>query len=511
MTKSLFRVLTLALVLGLAAPLAAQETPTAKAEAAPKEVGKPQVGQPPQAEQEADPAFDREAKELDSQIRGILAGSDVTAGKVGIHAVDVATGQVLHSDGADLPMNPASNMKLITSAAALDKFGPQYTFGTKILAQKVDDGTVKGSLYIKGDGEAFLLHEDLLDWAGQLRQKGVEKIEGDIVIDDTAFKEAYLPPGFEQKNEDASYRSPIGAVSVNFNAVTAIVEPAAKAGQKPDVRLYPPNDHVEIVNNATTYAGRRRRIGVKSVPTEGGTKLVITGKIGTQASAFRSRGKRIDNPPAFAGAVFADALKMVGIEFDGKVETGTTPDGADVVISHSSQPLSYVVLAMNKWSNNFMAEQVMRTLGGDDDTPSTWDASRKEALAFLKKAGIDTSTVTIHNGSGLYDGNLVSPKQFVQLLRYMSSHKWAPEYMTSLAVAGVDGTLERRMTGEQTTANVRGKTGTLNEVSALSGYLRTESGRLVAFSVLINDPPKRAWRYRPVQDRIVEAIAGFDG
>ncbi|QDG50942.1 D-alanyl-D-alanine carboxypeptidase/D-alanyl-D-alanine-endopeptidase [Persicimonas caeni] len=505
MTKSLFRVLTLALVLGLATPLAAQESPTAKAETA-----EAQVGQPPQAQQQADPAFDREATKLAGQIKAILAGSDVTAGKVGIHAVDVATGQVLHSQGADEPMNPASNMKLITSAAALDKFGPQYTFGTKLMAKEVDDGTIKGSLYVKGNGEAFLLHEDVLDWAGQLRQKGIEKIEGDIVIDDTAFNAAYLPPGFEQKNEDASYRSPIGAVSVNFNAVTAIVEPAGKAGEKPEVRMYPPNEHVEIVNQATTYEGRRRRIGVKSVPTEEGTKLVITGKIGTQASPYRSRRKRIDNPPAFAGSVLANSLEMVGIAFDGEVKTGQAPDGADVVVSHNSQPLSYVVLAMNKWSNNFMAEQVMRTLGGDDQTASTWDAARQEATAFLKKAGIDTSTVTIHNGSGLYDGNLVSPKQFVQLLRYMSSHKWAPEYMTSLAVAGVDGTLERRMTGEQTTANVRGKTGTLNEVSALSGYLRTESGRLVAFSVLFNDPPKRAWRYRPVQDRIVEAIAGFD-
>jgi D-alanyl-D-alanine carboxypeptidase/D-alanyl-D-alanine-endopeptidase (penicillin-binding protein 4) len=493
--------LALIVLLGFVPTLAAQESASARAET------------PTTHEVEAKRTreYAKEIKQLERSIAATLSRSDATRGTVGIHAVDVETGQVLFSREADEPMNPASNMKLITSAAALDKFGPQHTFETNILATDVDDNTVKGSLYVQGNGEAFLLFEDVLDWAGQLRQKGITTIEGDIVIDDTAFTSDYLPPGYEQKDEDASYRSPIGAVSINFNSVKAVVEPAKKTGEAAHVRLLPPNDHVQIVNKTTTVGGKRRRIGVSSEPTEDGTKLVITGKIGQGASSYVSRGKRIDNPPAFAGAVLARALEMVDIDFKGGVKTGATPAGADVLVAHSSQPLSYVILAMNKWSNNFMAEQLLRTLGSKDNAASTSEASRQEVLAFLKEAGIDTKTVNIHNGSGLYDGNEVSPRQFVQLLRHMSEHKWAPEYMTSLAIAGTDGTLRRRMTGGLAMANVRGKTGTLNEVSALSGYLRTQSGRMVAFSVLVNDPPRRAWHYRPVQDRIVEAITGFDG
>jgi D-alanyl-D-alanine carboxypeptidase/D-alanyl-D-alanine-endopeptidase (penicillin-binding protein 4) len=500
--------LTLVFCLCFAPSLAAQEASNAQVGTPPVD-GQPVEGQQVEAQRAKD--FAEEAKGLERTIAAILAGSDVTQGTVGVHAVDVASGEVLFSRHADEPMNPASNIKLITSAAALDKFGPQHTFQTKLTATQVDAGSVKGSLYVKGDGEAFLLFEDVLDWAGELRQKGITKIEGDIVIDDTAFDKGYLPPGYEQKDEDASYRSPIGAVSINFNSVKAVVDPAKKSGDAARVRLVPPNDHVEIVNKTTTVEGRRRLIRVASEPTKDGTRLVITGKIGRDASSFVSRGKRIDNPPVFAGAVLAGALEMVGVEFDGVVKTGAAPEGADVLVAHSSQPLSYVILAMNKWSNNFMAEQVLRTLGSKDDAASTWEASKQEVLAFLKEAGIDTSTLSIHNGSGLYDGNEVSPRQFVELLRHMNDHKWAPEYLTSLALAGTDGTLARRMTDGLAMANVRAKTGTLNEVSALSGYVRTKSGRMVAFSVLINDPPRRAWFYRPVQDRIVEAMAGFDG
>ncbi len=508
--KSLPRLaLSLAVLLTLAPPLAAQEKPTTTAEAEKPAAEVHHLEETPPARKD----FGQETARLKQAIDAVLAGSDVTQGKVGIYAVDVATGQELYSRGADLALNPASNSKLITSAAALDTFGPYHTFETDLMADGVgDDGTIKGSLYVKASGDAFLLYEDFMGWAGQLRQQGVKKIDGDLVIDDTLFAGAYLPPAYGQKNEDASYRAPIGAFSVNFNAVSVVVDPGKKPGDKPHIRMVPPNDHVKIVNQATTYAGRRRYIHVASQTDGDGTKLVITGRIGDKATTFHSRRKRIDNPPLFAGAVLANALKTVGIELTGTVKKGKTPDGEQVLVVHHSQPLSYIILAMNKWSNNFMAELLLRDMGAAETTPSTWDAARKHVLAFLKdKVGLDTTTVTYHNGSGLYDANRVSPRQFVKVLRYMSKHKWAPEYMSSLSIAGDDGTLERRLQDDATHEKVRAKTGTLNNVSALSGYLHTKSGRLVAFSILFNDQPRYGWRYRPVQDRIIHALVDFDG
>lgn len=457
----------------------------------------------------ADRAPPRDYPQLRRAIDNVLAAPAIGTSKVGIHVVDVATGEVLYTRNGDIPLNPASNVKLITGAAALDILGPQHTFTTVLRAPEVVGNTVKGGLYVSSDGEAFLLFQDILSWAGQLQQKGIRVIEGDIIIDDTIFDGAYLPPGFEQKDADAAYRPAIGAVSVNFNAVTAVVLPGAKAGDPPIVRLDPPTAHVKVVNNARTIAGSRSRVDAVSTPSEDRTVMTIAGTIGQSARPVSIR-KRIDNPPLFAGSVFASALEMVGIEFKGTVRTGKTPIPTQVLVTHRSQPLANIVSAMNKWSNNFMAEQLLRVLGIDDEQASTWDLSRARAVDFLLRAGFDAGAFRLHNGSGLYEGNEISARQLVSLLRYMRNHRYGPEFVSSLAIAGVDGTLRTRMNQAPMLGNVRGKTGSLNHVTSLSGYAHTASGRLVAFSIMFNDTPTLAWNLRDHQDAITAEIAKFN-
>src|SRR5690554_3148463 len=328
----------------------------------------------------------------------------------------------------------------MTVAAALDTFGPAHTFETQLLADGLDangqigGGILGGPLYIKGGGNAFLLYENFLDWANQLRLQGVKKIDGPIVVDNTLFAGEDLPPLFDTKNEDAAYRAPIGALSVNFNGISVLVDPGAKIGEPAKYRLVPANQHIQVVNRANTVAGQRRTIEVASetiapgAGSEIGTRIVISGSIGLDARTFQSRRKRIDNPAQFAGAVFIEALKSVGIEVGATVKTGKTPASARVLVSHASQPLSYIALATNKWSNNFMSEMLFRLLGTTENRPGTWAASEQAVLAFLQKSGIDTAGLVFKNGSGLYDGNRASPRQYVALLRHMSTHPWAPEF-----------------------------------------------------------------------------------
>lgn len=447
---------------------------------------------------------------LRSKIDRILERRVASEANVGIVAVDTRTGQKLYGRNTSATFNPASNMKLFTSATALDRFGPSHTFETELLAGERNDDRIEGGLSIRGEGEAFLLFEDVIAWAAKLRAKGIERIEGGLIVDDTVFDGAYLPPAFDQKEEDASYRAPIGAVSVNFNAVTAIANPGSETGDKPDLRTFPPNDHVEIDNRAETVAGGGRNLVFKSEPTdEGATVVIVEGSIGVEAREMRSR-LRIDHPPAYAGSIVRRALSMVDIEVQGPVRAGETPSGAEVVVSHSSQPLSYVVLAMNKWSNNFMAEQLLRTLGVEDDTASTWERARASVRSFVEKVGIDPGELTIKNGSGLYDGNEVAPDHVARLLTHMLDHRAGPEFVSSLAIAGTDGTLDSRMDDPPLEGNLRAKTGTLNDVSALSGYVHTVSDRVVAFSMLFDETPRRAWHYRSVQDDIARAIARLD-
>ena len=445
---------------------------------------------------------------LERSIGAILANGELQRTTIGIHVEDLASGEVLYTHGADRLMNPASNVKLVTAAAALHKLGPNHTFSTELSTEQNSGGRI-GDLYVKGEGEAFLLFKDVLSWAADLKLQGIEAIDGDLVIDDTAFDGGYLPPAFDMRDADASYRSPIGAVSVNFNAVAIRVEPADQIGHRPSVRITPPNDYIEVENRASTVTGSLPRIGVSAVPDDERTRVIVSGTIGSGSDSVTQR-KRIEHPPAFAGAVVAEAMKMMGIEFDGAVRRGTAPDNGQVLVTHNSEPVANTLAAMNKWSNNFIAEQMLRVLGGLDEEASTWDAARQRVRQTLEHGGIPSDSYNLKNGSGLYDGNELSPRQIVQLLRFMKFHRYGPEFVASLPIAGVDGTLRHRLNGDETKDKMRAKTGTLRNVTALSGYTETASGRLVAYSIIFNDPPRRAWNFRNHQDSIARAIAAFD-
>ncbi len=447
---------------------------------------------------------------LAEAIDEFLAGSSMRGVSAGIHVEDLMSGEVIYSHEADRLMDPASNMKLVTAAAVLDELGPQHTLETLLSTDARANGRVE-NLYVRGEGEAFILFKDMLDWARQLRVQGVEAIDGDVVIDDGVFDGGYLPPGFDLRETGDAWRSPIGAVSVNFNAVTAIVKPGERPGMEPRVRLDPPNDYVQVVNRARTTTGSLQRIHVDSEAGEEGTVITIGGTIGAGASEVRQR-RRINDPPAFAGAVVAEAMRMMGIEFEGQIRRGVAPSDGERLFRHESSPMIDTVSAMNKWSNNFMAEQLLRLLGTlDVDDPSTWEASQARLRYAVDSQGLLSGQYELGNGSGLWGGNLLSARQLVTLLSRMQRHRFGPEFVSSLPIAGVDGTLRHRLREESTQGNVRAKTGTLRNVTALSGYLTTASGRRVAFSVLFNDTPRRAWFYRDEQDRIVEMIAEFDG
>lgn len=451
---------------------------------------------------------------LQAQLDELAADPKLEGTRIGVHVVDLDSGEELYARDADGRYNPASNVKLLTSAAALDIWGPAHTFSTRLSADKITAERIDGDLYVRGTGEGFLLYEDILDWAATLKRRGITEVAGDVVVSDGPFGEGdYLPPGFGQKNEDASYRAPVGAVSVNFNAVTVRISPGTE-GAPARLTLDPPNDHVELVNEVTTTAGKKRRLSVKSISTDDatGTRIEVKGSIGTGAKPWSSR-KRIDNPPMFAGAVIKKALEDLGIEVKGSVRKGDPPASAEAVLSHGSEPLVELLMAMNKWSNNFMAEQVLRALGtseGAGEKAGSWDGGKVVVLDFLARAGLRLKKAKLHNGSGLYAGNFFSPRNFTTLLAHMDKHKWSAEYKTTLAIAGTDGTLAGRFKDTHTRGNLRGKTGTLNEVSALSGYVTTKSGRRLAFSVLFNDPPVRAWKLRPEQDAIAAAIANCE-
>lgn len=483
---SMKNLVSLLALLLFASPAWAQEAPSASADSSPPKL------------------TEASRKSLEDDLGGVLRVDAVARSKVGVYAVDLDSGEVLADVRADETFNPASNQKLFTAATALDVLGPGKRFYTK-LRGNLKGSTVQGGLYVSAVGDPELHFEDFVKWGTELRQKGVETIDGDIVVDEGAFGSG-LPPAFEQKNEDASYRAAIGAFSVSFNGVAVIVEPGAVGGAA-RVRLDPPNDYVMVDNVASTVSGKSRRVFVSAETAGDQTVIKVSGKIGASASPVVSR-KRIESPGLFAGAALEQALAMVGIEVTGEVRLGTTPNNVETLVTHESSSVAHVVYLMNKFSNNFMAEMLFRHVGVSDDG-FTEEASAAAYRATAQKHGVDTTAMSVKNGSGLYDGNVVTPRQVVQLLVAMDRATWGPEFASSLSIAGIDGTLSNRLKGSETRETLRGKTGTLNEVTALSGYLRTSSGRRVAYAIIFNDTPVYAWRLRSAQDDIAEVIARF--
>lgn len=449
-------------------------------------------------------------KKLEKEIQKILKVKSASQTKIGIFVRDLNSGEKILNIKGEISYNPASNIKLVTSAAAFEKFGAAKTWATRISAGAFKDGEVK-TLYIKSDGDPLIQYSHILEWAIRLKQLGVKKITGGIVVDTSAFPDT-LPPAFEQFDEDASYRADISSFSVNYNGVTVVVIPG-KAGEKARLVMRPPNDHVVIKGEVMTQKGRRSKVVAKATKTLRGTEINMSGVISERIVKEVYR-KRVDYPSLYGASIFKTAMQSMGIKVSGKIRNGVRPEKSITLHFHSSEPLWYVMAMMNKFSNNFVAEQTYQLMGIDKEGNYSAEGSNKTLTEFMKKAtkkyksNLDSYQQV--NGSGLYVGNKISPRHLVDVLSYMYNSHHYPEFAASLAVGGKDGTLKGRLRKFPAKGNARGKTGTLSAVSALSGYLKTKSGRDVAYSILFNDPPIHGARMRKIQDVILQKIAAYN-
>lgn len=441
---------------------------------------------------------------LAGQLDLLLEDPVLQDATVGVHVVDLETDTVLYTRGADQPLNPASNVKLLTTAAALVALGPEHRYVTRILR---GDGTlsgsvVKGDVYLQGSGDPNLVTEDLMALALELRARGIRRITGGVVVDSSRFDRDELPPGFDQKEELASYRAPSGATSVNFNSFVVRAAPGAKPGDAALVGLDPPVADIKLTNTATTAAGRKRKLFADVEPDGTGVKIGIRGTIGEDASAARYRYPVVD-PSRHAGEVLLYALGRHGIKVGRRrVKTGTAPRDARSLAAHFSDPLSALIRSVNKFSNNFMAEQILKTLA--PERPASFAAASAREREVLGTIGVDLEGARLTNGSGLYDTNRVSPTQVTTLLKSMyADFRYRADFLASLAVMGVDGTTRSRLSETDAERWVRVKTGTLDGISALSGYVGARGRAPIVFSILLNDlPPGGTSTARRIQNDV---------
>ena len=452
----------------------------------------------------------KQLEALAAEIDAVLAEPFLSNAAIGVSVVDLRDGKVLYRRNEDKPLNPASNMKLVTTAAALALLGPEHRYATGLYHK---DGAIKGTVlegdvYLRGSGDPNLVTENLYLLAGNLRALGITKITGGVIVDASRFDRDELPPGFDQKEELASYRAPSGATAVNYNTFVLRVRPGDGPDKTPRTFIDPPVGSIEVVNEAKTVKGSRAQLGVSIEDDGGKTTLRMTGTIGADAGPVAYRYP-VSDPSRYAGEVLLVALDQQGIRVGrSKVKTGTVPPKARAVATHHSAPVSVLVRAVNKFSNNFMAEQILKTLD-DSNQPASFSSALGRVRQWLATHGMTAQELRLGNGSGLYDTNRLTAAQLTKLLAIVHrDFRISSDYLASLAIMGIDGTTRRRLRDTDVSRWVRAKTGTLDGVSALSGYAGAHGREPIAFSILFNDLRRAdAGRARVAQNRIAEILA----
>lgn len=425
--------------------------------------------------------------------------------QVSVSVVDTATRRAVFEHHGELALNPASNMKLVTAAAALARLGADFRMRTALYGRVDGDGVA--TLVLRGYGDPSLEQADLVELARDLADHGVRRV-GEIVVDATYFDDQLLPPAFEQQpDEIAPFRAATGAVSVDGNAYVLRVLPGASPGAPARVRLDGAGYFALESTIATAPEGAPAIIAIQRAQGER-MLLVLRGTIPAGVTGVSYR-RRVEHPLYWSGHLLRDALAAAGIRSGETVRVGAGPSDAALLAEHRSEPLGELISAMGKQSDNFVAEMVFRVIGAERHRPGRVDDSIAGVRETLREAGVDPDRVQIVNGSGLFDGNRIASRDLAQLLAWTYQQPaLRPEYVAHLAIGGVDGTLAGRLRDLPRARIVRAKTGTLNDAIALSGYvLGPEPDRAIAFSVLINGARGHHGPARGLCDGVARAIA----
>ena len=454
----------------------------------------------------------------------------------GIQIVDLASGKTVYQLNSDRAFVPASNVKLFTTALALVRLGPDFTFQTRITAGSLPDaeGRIRGSIRLEGGGDPNLSARAIPyrtgpstgdplaaieDLAVQVAARGVKSVDGDVIGDDTWHVWQPYPQGWAVDDPLFEFGAPVSALSLNDNAFTLNVRPGARPGDPAAVTLVPALEPYAIDNRVRTVAaGGEREIHLDRSP--GGGQLRLWGTI-----PLRDRGYEellaVEDPAGYAARALLGALEDRGITVKGGVtvrhrypaevanlkQAEQPPPLAGVELARrTSAPLLEALRVIDKVSQNLHAELALRAVGRARRNIGSLEAGLEELKAFMGEIGVEQDAYDFEDASGLSRLNLVTPAAAVKLLRYMDSLPARKAWLALLPVAGQDGTLSSRFGSDAAAGRIRAKTGTLSHVGALSGYAEKPDGERFAFSVMVNNYTGPTAEVRGVMDRICTLI-----
>jgi D-alanyl-D-alanine carboxypeptidase/D-alanyl-D-alanine-endopeptidase (penicillin-binding protein 4) len=473
---------------------------------------------------------------LQSKIRSRTFAPELRRGQVGIKIVSLKSGKVVFEQNAEKYFMPASNMKNFTVATALEKLTPDYRFITSVYAAAQPDssGTIKGDLRIYGRGDVSIstsfsegnYYKGLDDLADRIAAAGVKRVEGNLVADQSYFSGNGVPGEWEVDDLQWYYGAEVSALPLNDNALDLVVSPG-QAGFSCGVTVSPSNPVMRVSNLCTTGpSGSRRTLKIEKKLDQ--NLLEITGILPAGDKGFKGY-VTVSRPSDLFVALLKQRLEAKGVVVAGQTRSVSSRTSAPVetieIAKLESPPLSLIAAKTMKPSQNMYTETLLWTVGeemrrrslngsqpaADEPVKESSELGRAEVMKFLTSIGIPSDGIIQHDGSGLSRHNLITPAAVVRLYQYMANEsKYSQAWRDSLTIAGIDGTLKSRMAGTKASGNMRGKTGTIDQVSALSGYVRTSAGEELVVSFVVNGVNTGRDR-TSMMDDIVVNLANFTG
>ena len=468
---------------------------------------------------------------VQASVEELIKSRKYNPGGLGVVVKDLDLDSVVVAVNPDMPMNPASVQKLVTGAAALELLGPSYVHATRVYTDgefRPDSGIITGNLYVRGTGEPGINAEKMWLIVQHLRHRGVRRVTGDLVIDNYFFDEVGVGPGFSEE-ESRSYQSLISALPVNYSSVAVHHRPGAAPGSPVYVDIFPKIEGIKVNATATTVDGARGRLDIGTSLNNGVTQVNVKGTMGTGEQPAYTYRRMWQTWEAFGGAFRAQCADN-GLRIDGKTVRRRTPDTLvtnGAFYTYGGDPVTQFIQHMFKWSSNFVAETLFKTMGAvRQGEPGTWPKGAAVVSGWWESRGLPGKPQII-NGSGmggekasrgqaedstgrqLRNENLISPRQIVELLTHVSKQKnYFPDFVSALPVSGVDGTLKSRFQRSKLKGLVRAKTGTLNsvKVSSLAGYMFVD-GKTYAFAVFCRNVGPNQFDNWIMQEQILETVA----
>lgn len=403
-----------------------------------------------------------------------------------------SSGELWYGHHHQTRFRPASNMKLLTAAAALEKLGEDYRFSTEVWVNgTVENNSLDGDLYVKGKGDPTLLPQDLSSIVESIQEQGIHSITGNLYVDDTWYDDVRLSPDLTWSDETFYYGAQISAFTISpttdFDTGSVCIEivPGKAPGELTSMIIQPETNYVEIVNQVIT-AGPGGEADIISERVHGGNVVYINGTIPADSEPAKE-WIAVWDPTLYAFDFFKQAWKRADIHWTGQGQSAQVPSTARLIYTNKSMPLSKILIPFMKLSNNGIGDILVKEMGRQFLGEGSWDKGLEVVHEALTDIGVPTESIIIRDGSGISHATSISPDFLSMLLYQVQDKPWYDVFLHSLPVAGhkdrmTAGTLQERMEK----LDVKAKTGTIFGVSTLSGYLRTKSNQAIIFSLMLN-------------------------